>query len=118
MDLRPAVRVDAEVALAELNGELALQLAQFEPCGYGNPAPVLAARGVRVSEARPVGGDNQHLKLAVTDGRVTLDAIAFNQGEWFGHLPARIDLAFTFETNEWNGSRRLQLNVKDLRAGE
>lgn len=118
LDLRPAVRVDAEVALRDLTAELAQALAQFEPCGYGNPTPVLMTRGLKVADVRPVGGDNQHLKLAVTDGRVTFDAIAFNQGQWREQLPPVIDLAYVFEVNEWNGSRRLQLNVKDLRGSE
>jgi len=26
-----------------------------------------------------------------------------------------IDIAYTLEANEWNGSRNLQLNIKDLR---
>jgi single-stranded-DNA-specific exonuclease len=43
------------------------------------------------------------------------DAIAFRQGDWFGQLAHRIDLAYTLEVNEFNGERRLQLNVKDIR---
>jgi single-stranded-DNA-specific exonuclease len=117
-DLRPAVRVDAEVPFSELTGELAMALSQFEPCGYGNPTPVLATRGVRVASVRAVGGAAQHLKLTLTDGRTTLDAIAFNQGEWHAKLPAQVDVAYTFEVNEWNGEKRLQLNLKDIRAAE
>ncbi len=115
-DLRPAVRVDAVAPFAELTGELASALRQFEPCGYGNPTPLLATRGARVTSVRPVGGEGQHLKLVLTDGRVTLDAIAFNQGEWRDRLPPQVDVAYTLEINEWNGEKRLQLNVKDIRA--
>lgn len=118
VDLRPAIRVDTEVPFEALTPELALALQAFEPCGYGNPAPVLATRGARVAEARPVGADSQHLKLALTDGRTVLDAIAFNHGARLGKLPTFVDVAYTFEINEWNGSRRLQLNVKDIRASE
>ncbi|HEY63169.1 MAG TPA: single-stranded-DNA-specific exonuclease RecJ, partial [Caldilineae bacterium] len=60
-----------------------------------------------------------HLQLVVSDGRIVFDAIAFNQGDWADRMPSRIDLAFTFEINEWNGERRFQLRVQDLRpAGE
>jgi single-stranded-DNA-specific exonuclease len=113
-DLRPALKIDAEVQLNELSGDLARALQQFEPCGYGNPTPTLASRGLRVVEARPVGAEGQHLKLALTDGWAVMDAIAFNQGEWRDRLPARVDVAYTFEINQWNGNRRLQLNVKDI----
>jgi hypothetical protein len=57
------------------------------------------------------------LKLTVSDGRLTYDAIAFRQGDWIGHLPQRIDLIFTFELNEFNGRKSLQLNVKDIKRG-
>ncbi|MCB0151590.1 MAG: hypothetical protein KDE01_28550, partial [Caldilineaceae bacterium] len=41
----------------------------------------------------------------------------FQQGEWAALLGdgSRIDLAFQVEINEWQGNRRLQLNVQDLR---
>ena len=62
------------------------------------------------------------LKLSVRDpngtgptARRVVDAIAFRLGAWAGQLPRRIDLAYTVEVNEYNGERRLQLNVKDIR---
>jgi len=116
VDLRPALHVDAEAALADVNFELADQLARFEPCGYGNPTPVLASRGVKVTYAKTVGAEGKHLKFSASDGRVTVDAIAFNQGEWLNRLPARVDLAYVLEKNEWRGEMRLQLNVRDIQA--
>lgn len=114
-DLRPAVRVDADdVPFSALTGELARDLRQFEPCGYGNPAPVLASRGAKVVNQRALGQDGQHLKLTLAQGRVTFDAIAFNQAAWRDSLPAHLDVAYVLEINEWNGERRLQLNVRDL----
>jgi len=118
LDLRPTLRIDAEVTLYDLTFDLQKQLAQFEPCGYGNPAPVFAARQVKVVSSRAVGKEAKHLKLALSDGWVTLDAIAFNQGEWLNKMPARLDVAFQLEINEWQGEQRLQLNVRDLRQAE
>ncbi len=116
MDLRPSLQIDAEVALSDLNAELEQQLRQFQPCGYGNPTPVLASRGVKVTASRTVGADARHLKLTLGDGRVTMDAIAFNLGHWIGKLPNRVDVAYMLEINEWGGEKRLQLNVKDIRS--
>jgi len=116
LDLRPALQIDAEVALAELNGELLDRLRQFEPCGYSNPTPLLASRDVKVVSSRTVGMEGKHLKLTLGDGRMTLDAIAFNQGARQDKLPARVDLAYQLEINEWNGQSRLQLNVRDIQA--
>jgi hypothetical protein len=47
-----------------------------------------------------------------------MDAIAFNQGHWHNNLPDRLDIAYHLEMNEWNGEKRIQLNVRDLRAAE
>jgi single-stranded-DNA-specific exonuclease len=116
MELRPALHVDAEVPLSDLTAELEQQLRQFQPCGYGNPTPLLASRGVKVVGSRTVGADARHLKLTLGDGRVTMDAIAFNQGHWQGKLPARVDVAYMLEINEWGGEKRLQLNVRDIQS--
>jgi single-stranded-DNA-specific exonuclease len=76
------------------------------------------AQGVRVREARTVG-EGKHLRLVVDGGPATpaLDAVAFQQGEWHKELKdgSLIDLVFQVEANEWNGRRRLQLNVQDLK---
>jgi len=55
------------------------------------------------------------LKLSVTDGKITYDAIAFRQSHWIAQLPPLIDMMYTFELNEFSGQVSLQLNVKDIR---
>ena len=119
LDLRPTLRVDVDdVPLDDLTPELAALIERFEPCGYGNLAPTLASRGVRVSTWRTVGADGKHLKLTVTAGRLTQEAIAFGQAQqWANKMPASLDIAYVVEMNEWNGQRRLQLNVKSMQAG-
>ena len=47
-DLVPRQRVDAVVSIDLLNDELERLLARFEPCGQGNPAPVLAVQNAGV----------------------------------------------------------------------
>jgi single-stranded-DNA-specific exonuclease len=70
---------------------------------------------VRVTNARTVGAESKHLKLVVTDGQVTYDAIGFRLGHLHSNLPARVDLLYSFEMNEFNGRSSLQLNLKDLK---
>jgi len=119
-DLQPSLGIDAVVQLSDLDWAVQEKLAQLEPCGYANPQPVLASLGVGLTVQRQVGTDRRHLKLTVVDPRTgqAWDAIAFRQGDWFGHLPPRIDLAYTLEVNEFKGERSLQLNVKDIRPAE
>jgi len=115
MDLRPVLSADAEVSLSDLKPEMLKYLDYLQPTGYGNPEAVFVSRGVKVTSARTVGADGRHLRLTVTDGRVTFDAIGFRMGHLLPELPPRMDLLYTFETNEYNGRVSLQLNLRDVK---
>lgn len=115
LDLRPVILADAELALRDLRPELIHQLEMLEPTGFGNPQVSLVSRGLQVKDARIVGKEARHLKLTVTDGTIVYDAIAFGHGEWMQAMPKYVDLLYRFETNEFNGQSRLQLNVRDLK---
>jgi single-stranded-DNA-specific exonuclease len=116
LDLRPTLRVDQEIGLSALSFELLRQLELLEPTGYGNPEAVFVSRDVKVRASRTVGPEGRHLKLMLQDERgVTTDAIGFRLGNLQKDLPARVDLAYTLESNEYNGRTTLQLNLKDVR---
>ena len=116
LNLLPTLQADAELPLADLKPDLLDQIELLEPTGYGNPQVYLVSRGLQVRNARPVGREASHLKLVVSDGHITYDAIAFRHGHWAQDLPAVVDLLYRFEVNEFNGRRNLQLNVRDLKA--
>ena len=119
LELRQTINADVEVSLTELRPELLKALDQFQPTGYGNPEAVFVSRNVRVTSSRTVGMDGKHLKLVVSDGRFTYDAIGFRLGDLLPRLPPLVDLIYTFEANEYNGRISMQLNLKDLKpAGE
>lgn len=117
-DLTPAIEIDAHLA----PGDITMAMVEFgealEPCGLGNEAPVYAARGLRVREARTVGADGKHLKLTLgaERGAGTWDAIGFGLGPLAGSLAGRVDVAFRLERNSWRGYQSLQMVVVDLRA--
>jgi single-stranded-DNA-specific exonuclease len=115
LDLRPILHADAEIPLTELKPDLLNYLDWLQPTGFGNRQAVFVTRGLKVSSCRTVGREAAHLKLSVTDGWITYDAIAFRQGHWKEQMPERVDLMYTFERNEFNGRVSLQLNVKDLK---
>lgn len=114
-DLRPTIFAEAEIPLSDLKPDLLKHLDWLQPTGMGNPNPIFMSSGLKVTRQKAIGTDGAHLKLAVTDGKITYDAIAFRQGYWIAHLPSLIDLMYTFELNEFNGQLYLQLNVKDIR---
>lgn len=117
VDLSPEVEVEAEITLKELNWELFKELEQMEPFGDANPRPIFLLKKARVSDLSPVGVDNKHLRLIVSDGEITRKTIAFGFGDWYRQLKIgdNIDLVVELGVNEWNGNRELQLKVVDLR---
>lgn len=116
-DLRATLTADAEVSLTEMRADLYEKALRYlEPMGYGNPTPNFVACNVKVKNARTVGADAKHLKLLLEDeSGYTHDAIGFKLGDWQKKMPARVDILFTYEPNEYNGKVTYQLNLKDLK---
>lgn len=119
--LQPALNIDAVVPLDSLSWELLGELQRLEPFGQANPQPTLMSAGVNVVDARPRGAEGQHLRLVLRcGGGPPCEAIAFRLGHLADALKRypRIDIAYNLEANEWNGERKLQMNVKDFRRAQ
>ncbi|MBK9942871.1 MAG: single-stranded-DNA-specific exonuclease RecJ [Kouleothrix sp.] len=120
--LAPALEIDAELPLGMLSWDLLAQISVLEPFGQANPQPVLISRRVHVAGAWARGAGNQHLKLRLDDGQggPSYEAIAFRLGQLVGYFEKYpwLDIAYTLEPHEWNGTRSLQLNIKDLRRAQ
>lgn len=115
LDLRPSLRADVELPLSDLKPAILDLLEQIQPTGNSNPPANFLSRGLKIQRARTVGKDSAHLKLSVTDGKITYDAIGFRQGHWYEKLPPAVDLIYAYEKNDFNGNQTLQLNIKDLK---
>lgn len=114
VDLVPKLEIDAEVGMQQLGEGLLDFIDRLEPCGNGNPAPVLMTKNVAVIRKRAVGAEGVHLKLTLRKEGRSLDGIAFRMGNLAADLPDNIDIAFHFERNEYMGIRSMQLNVLDI----
>jgi len=120
-DLIPGIGIDAEVSPPELSFQFSQDLRALEPFGAGNPRPVFMTRGWRVM-SEPQVIKEQHLKMRVCgENNRPFDAMwwrGIEEVEATPQMNQRIDLAYEFETNRWQGDIRLQLNVRDMRASE
>lgn len=114
-DLQPPLRLDAEVNLREITLDSLAELDQLKPMGQGNPA--LQFYASNLSHQRPLmrmGAEKQHVKLWVTDGKTSHEAVWWNAGG--GSLPVgKFDLAFAPQINDYNGKHTVQLKVLDWR---
>jgi single-stranded-DNA-specific exonuclease len=116
-DLIPELRVDLELPLAEANAELETLLRYMEPCGVGNPSPLLVARALRVAAPpRVVGKDG--LKVVFSDDARSLVMVGWGMAPRVRELDVgmRVDVAFRLERDEWNGESRLQGRLADFRV--
>ncbi|HSM91362.1 MAG TPA: single-stranded-DNA-specific exonuclease RecJ [Anaeromyxobacteraceae bacterium] len=109
--LVPRTRIDGWIAPGDLGERAAADLARLAPFGAGNPEPVWALRGA-AARARTLGAEGRHLKLQLGGG---VDTIGFGMGDRLGACAGEVEAAFTIGFDEWDGVRRLQLKLKDLR---
>ena len=116
-DLQPPLRLDGELALGDIHLQSLEELDQLKPLGQGNPAAQFVARNL--TQSRPlqrIGADKQHVKLWVTDGKASHEAVWWGAGREAALPVGRFDLAFAPQINEYNGRRTVQLKVLDWRA--
>ncbi len=110
-------KIDLELDFSHLNWELEDIISSFEPTGLANPRPIFLTKNVKIVGLRNVGNGGKHLQLKLENKERIFEAIAFNFGNYSPNLsPAMtIDVVYSLEENVWNGNRKLQLKIKDLR---
>lgn len=114
-----SVSIDMEMPLREVRPPLYERIQEFAPFGLGNPEPVFASTQVTVDAIRLIGAKQNHLKMKLSHPLVKLpyDAVGFGMGEWYGKMKQgmTVDVAYTIDMNQWNGTTGLQLKVRDFR---
>ena len=120
---RPAVpghSIDGALKVAGANMDLVETLAKVGPFGSGNPEPRFVITNATIAHADPVGQDQSHLRLSLTDetGR-RLNAIAFRAVETdmgqalIHHGGAPFHVSGKIRINTWQGRSSAQLLVDD-----
>ncbi|NIM51112.1 MAG: single-stranded-DNA-specific exonuclease RecJ [Gemmatimonadales bacterium] len=117
-DLIPTRRIDVVIPVQHLDDRLERLFRHLEPCGPGNPAPVLAVGRANARGHRVVGSN--HLRFTLTDGTGSVAAIAFDwadrvDGDWWRRP---VDVALKLERNEWMGTSTLQARVVEIRPSQ
>lgn len=113
----PELTVDMTLHPIDCSLDLVRALDQLQPFGEGNPEPVFALREARLASVRTVGKDNQHWKLTIERGQHgPLDVVGWSLVETYPDLRPgdAISLAGTLAENNWNGSSRVQMVLRDI----
>lgn len=129
-DFEPALEIDGEIALEQVNPEFYQALCRLEPFGMGNPEPIFTARKVRLTQPPRLIKD-KHAKLKLSAGMngdsagrsnwrrtITYDAMAWRMCERVQQeqlLPGDIlDVAFTIGHNDHPEYGGLELTLCDF----
>lgn len=117
LDLIPRLEIDAWISLKEITKRFLKELELLEPFGVGNRKPVFAVKGLSL-KAKPKILNYNTLKIWVTDGELTYEAVGFKKALDYKLDPASsiFDLAFTPSINNWQGQELIQLQLKDLKT--
>lgn len=114
-DLIPTLEIDCEIPLNYLSEGFIVEMERLSPYGSANPRPLFCSRNLKLKSEPAVFGKN-HLKMWVTDGRVTCEAIGFRKRELYPLLSRgeSFDLAYYPSVNNWQGMSSIQLEIEDL----
>ena len=116
-DLIPMLHIEGKMLLNEIDGRMVRLLKLFEPFGPNNMRPVFISEKVAIVRTPVIVGNN-HLKFNVRQNGCIIDAIGFGLGDLRTKLTVGktcIDIAYQIEENEWQGKKRLQLRIKDIK---
>jgi len=117
VDLRPVLRVDAQIDFQDITPDLVRFLPYLGPFGIGNPRPVFLARDVALASP-PQVVKGEHLRVQMRQGDRALEGMGFRMA---GRVPpevlggGRVDVAFQLDEDEWRGVKRVRALLQDLR---
>ncbi|MDQ2804176.1 MAG: hypothetical protein M3Y41_16430, partial [Pseudomonadota bacterium] len=110
------LEIDAELPLGRLTIQAAQLVRTLAPFGAGFLEPIFLTREVVVMRLDS-RGDGKHASFQVADGDSAARGIAFNADpDFFALRPGdRVDLVYHLQLNEWQGSLRPEMRLRDWR---
>jgi single-stranded-DNA-specific exonuclease len=114
--LVPEISIDAVATFKHITEKFYNIILQMEPYGPENMRPVFLAREVYNSGNSRIVKD-QHIKFELTQHGIIIDGIGFGLADKFELLQPNqpLDIVFTIDENVWNGVKKLQLKIIDVR---
>jgi single-stranded-DNA-specific exonuclease len=109
----PTIFIDAAVDLIEITPEFLSCLSFFPPYGPANPRPIFSTKSkLPLRDIRIMGKDT--LKFMLSEKQRTYEVIGFGMGGLGPQLSPEMRIAFHPKMNDWQGVKRLQLELRDV----
>jgi single-stranded-DNA-specific exonuclease len=115
--LIPELEIDTVVRFSDLDFQIYRIIEQMEPFGPENNKPVLSSTGVTDTGYSRLLKE-KHIRLVARQGDIIFSGIAFNMADKWQLIQSGepMDIAYTLDVNEWNGEKRLQLKICDIKT--
>jgi single-stranded-DNA-specific exonuclease len=116
-DLRPSLWLDGPLAFSDINEQVMSEFARLAPFGPGNPRPKFHTGPVAIVDGPRLLKD-RHLKMTVKQNGRILRAIQWNAAEHNDRLTSLkegVEIAYTIEENEYQGTKYVELRLEDFR---
>ncbi len=115
----PTVSIDAVIKAAYITNETVDDINKLQPFGVDNPAPVFAAKSLKIHRISTMS-ENKHLRMTLLKDGKYLDTVGFGMGEYFSFFKEGdiVDVAFGISINDYKGFHNVQLILKDIKLSE
>ncbi|MEO5940112.1 MAG: DHHA1 domain-containing protein [Candidatus Limnocylindrales bacterium] len=113
-DPRLPLAIDFALPALEVDYALHRDLRRLDPCGQGNPEPLLIVEGLTVVRVRAASGG--HTQLTLRRRLDVLDGIAFGRSDLAEtvHAGDRVDVVARLTSRTFGGYESLQLDIRDV----
>jgi single-stranded-DNA-specific exonuclease len=114
--LTPEIEINARLHPRDVTPKFYHILRQFGPFGPENMKPLFVSEGVVDSGWSKVVGED-HLKFSVKKEEAGLQGVGFGMASQIHKVKSGrpFDVCYTLEENEWNGRKRIEMIVKDIK---
>lgn len=114
--LVPKLEIDCLARLSDLDFKIYRIIEQMGPFGPDNTKPVLMSQKLKETGYSKLLKE-KHLRLFLQQEDLIFSGIAFNMAEKWPLVQSgqQLDVAYTLDVNEWNGDRKLQLKILDIK---
>ena len=119
-DLIPAINIDGEMALTDINSRFMRFLEKLGPFGPGNMRPKFVSRNLSISGQPRLMGNGEHIRFIVSQNGRNYPAVGFKLSSHYEDLirGVPVDIAYVVEVNQWQGQSNIQLNVRDIQLSD
>ncbi len=112
----PTVKIDCRISPKYVNVNLIEELHTLEPFGAGNAQPVFAMMKMKIDKIEGLS-QNKHTKISLSkqDAKITAMKFGVSPESFDFSAGDTVDVAATFDKNEYMGTVKVSVIVKDIR---